>query len=209
MRVCITGTDTDVGKTLVASWLCLHTGATYFKPVQSGCQDGTDSDTVKTLSGVPIIPEVYTLQAPLSPHAAAMAEGASIDETLLTLPATMPLVVEGAGGVWVPLNATSVYLDVMARWQLPTIVVARTTLGTINHTCLTLEALRHRGIPVLGVILNGEPNDSNREAIEHYGNTTVLAEFPRVKKVTTQALQDILLPLPLQHALEVFNDVAQ
>jgi dethiobiotin synthase len=207
--VCITGTDTDVGKTLVASWLCLHTGATYFKPVQSGCQDGTDSDTVKTLSGVPIIPEVYTLQAPLSPHAAAMAEGASIDETLLTLPATMPLVVEGAGGVWVPLNATSVYLDVMARWQLPTIVVARTTLGTINHTCLTLEALRHRGIPVLGVILNGEPNDSNREAIEHYGNTTVLAEFPRVKKVTTQALQDILLPLPLQHALEVFNDVAQ
>jgi dethiobiotin synthetase len=108
----------------------------------------------------------------------------------------------------VPLNTTTVYLDVMARWQLPTLVVARTTLGTINHTCLTLEALRHRGIPVLGVILNGEANKSNREAIEQYGNTTVLAEFPRIEKVTTQALQDILLPLSLQKVLGVLNDAA-
>ncbi len=208
MRVCLTGTDTDVGKTLVASWLCLHIGAAYFKPIQSGCCDGSDSDTVKTLAGVPIFPEVYTLQAPLSPHAAALAEGLSIDDGLLTLPNEDPLVVEGAGGLWVPLNATTVYVDVMARWQLPTIVVARTMLGTINHTCLTLEALRHRNISVLGVILNGIPNDSNRLAIEHYGMTTVLAEFPRLESVTTQTLRDIPLPTALQKALGVFSYVS-
>lgn len=205
MRVCITGTDTDVGKTLIASWLCLHTGASYFKPVQSGYAEGTDSDTVKALANVAIVPEVYKLQAPLSPHAAALAEGVEIDDSLLSLPGNNPLVVEGAGGLWVPLNERTVYLDVMARWQLPTLVVARTTLGTINHTCLTLEALRHRGIPVLGVILNGEANNSNREAIEHYGKTKMLAEFPRLENVTTQALKEISLPLPLQQALGAFS----
>ncbi|MDH4379947.1 MAG: dethiobiotin synthase [Vampirovibrionales bacterium] len=205
MRVCITGTDTDVGKTLVSSWLCLHTGASYFKPVQSGCVDGTDSDTVRKLAQVPIVPEVYKLQAPLSPHAAAHAEGITIDDALLTLPSTTSLVVEGAGGLWVPINATTVYLDVMARWQLPTLVVARTTLGTINHTCLTLEALRHRGVPVLGVIMNGEANESNRHAIEQYGNTTMLAKFPRLENVTTQALKNIPLPQTLQQALGVFS----
>lgn len=201
MRVCITGTDTDVGKTLIASWLCLHTGASYFKPVQSGGVEGSDSETVRKLAQATIIPEVYRLQAPLSPHAAALAEGLEIDDVLLTLPNATPLVVEGAGGLWVPLNKNTVYVDVMARWQLPTLVVARTTLGTINHTCLTLEALYHRGLPVLGVILNGEPNKSNREAIEHYGNTRVLAELPQLENVTPQALQAIPLPAPLQQAL--------
>jgi len=203
MRVCVTGTDTHVGKTLVASWFCLHTQAAYFKPIQSGCCEDSDSDTVRQLAGVSIVPEVYRLQAPLSPHAAAREEGVTIDDGLLELPSIDSLVVEGAGGVWVPLNDRTVYLDVMARWQLPTIVVARTTLGTINHTCLTLEALRQRKISVLGVIMSGEVNESNKHAIEQYGKTSVLAELPVLNNVTTQALREMALPLALQKALGV------
>lgn len=200
MKVFVTGTDTDAGKTVACAWLCLNTGADYWKPIQSGHPPDRDADTVARLSGALIHPERYLLRAPLSPHEAAEREGLRIELDDFTLPATnRPLVIEGAGGVLVPLNHRHTMLDLMARLGAPVLVAAKSGLGTINHTCLTLQALRARNLPVLGVILCGEPNASNREAIERFGNTRVLAEIPRLQPLTRAALQTIA---PRPEALE-------
>jgi malonyl-CoA O-methyltransferase len=181
--VFVTGTDTGVGKTVAAACLVRAWGADYWKPVQTGlAEEAGDSATVAELAGLPpdrIIPPCYALQAPLSPAAAAALEGVAIDLSAFAVPeGDAPLVVEGAGGVLVPLTADSLIIDLMVRLGLPVVVVARSTLGTINHTLLTLEALRWRVLPVAGVILNGPPNPANRAAIEHYGRVRVLAELP-------------------------------
>ncbi|MCA1906795.1 MAG: dethiobiotin synthase, partial [Magnetospirillum sp.] len=124
-------------------------------------------------------PPAYVFQAPLSPHAAARLENASITLDGLKLPTTEgPLVVEGAGGILVPLNDRALTVDWVEHLGLPVVVVARSGLGTINHTLLTLEALNRRHIPILGVVMNGPPNPGNRAAIEQFGDTRVLAEIP-------------------------------
>jgi dethiobiotin synthetase/malonyl-CoA O-methyltransferase len=193
MRVFVTGTDTDAGKTVASAWLCLHTGADYWKPVQSGHPPDSDSDTVATLSGARVHPERYQLRAPLSPQEAAAKEGLRLELDDFAIPATnRPLVIEGAGGVLVPLNDSNTMLDLMVRFAAPVIVVARSGLGTINHTCLTLAALRARHLPVLGVILTGPLNAANRAAIEHFGNASVLAEIPRLDPLNRQTLAAIL-----------------
>ena len=175
--VFVTGTDTGIGKTLVAACLVRAWGATYWKPVQTGGDD--DTATVVRLTGMSFIPPRHTLQAPLSPAAAAAAEGVRLTLEDFALPAVAgPLVVEGAGGVLVPLTHRHLMIDLMARLGLPTLVVARGTLGTINHTLLTLEALRARGLAVAGVILNGPAAAGNRAAIESFGRVRVLAEIP-------------------------------
>lgn len=192
MRVFVTGTDTDAGKTIASAWLCLHSGADYWKPVQSGHPPDRDADTVARLSGANIHPERHVLKAPLSPAEAARLEGVSITLDDFSLPHTSrPLVIEGAGGVLVPLNENATMLDLMVRLGAPVIVVGRSGLGTINHTCLTLMALRARHLPVLGVILCGEPNPANRKAIERFGNVRVLAEIPRLESLSRQALQTV------------------
>ena len=104
-------------------------------------------------------------------------------------PGRVRWVVEGAGGVLVPLNATELMIDLMSRLALPALVVSRTTLGTINHTLLTLEALRHRQLTVAGVMMVGPPNAANRQAIEHYGSAPVLGEMPAFAPLTAPALQ--------------------
>ena len=201
MAIFITGTDTNVGKTLIATWLCLHTGAKYWKPIQSGFQEGTDTDFIKS-SGVATYPESYLLQNPLSPHTAAAMENTTIDPEHIRIPADKCLVVEGAGGVLVPIKTHYLMTDLMADLGLPVIIVARSTLGTINHTCLTLEALRSRNIPVLGVIMNGPYNPQNNQSVEEFGNTKVLASFPLLENVNSNALTEITLPAPLKEILE-------
>lgn len=192
MKVFVTGTDTDVGKTVVSAWLCLHSGADYWKPIQSGHPPDRDALTVARLSGARLHPERHLLRAALSPHAAAGLEGLRLDLDDFRLPETgRPLVVEGAGGVLVPLNDSATMLDLMVRLGAPVIVAARSGLGTINHTCLTLAALRSRNLPVLGVVLCGPQNDANREAVEHFGNVKVLAELPPLEPLTREALQRI------------------
>lgn len=178
--VFVTGTDTGIGKTLVSAWLAHHWRAEYWKPVQTGAAEDSDSATIATLApAARIHPPAYVFQAPLSPHAAARLENAVITLDGLKLPATDgPLVVEGAGGILVPLNDHALTADWVERTGLPVLVVARSGLGTINHTLLTLEALSRRRIPILGVVMNGPHNPDNSKAIEHFGGARVLAQIP-------------------------------
>jgi len=192
MKVFVTGTDTDAGKTVVSAWLCLHTGADYWKPIQSGHPPDRDADIVARLSGAFVHPERHMLRAPLSAYDAAKLEGKRIGLDDFHLPQTArPLVIEGAGGVLVPINEQATTLDLMARLAVPVIVAARSGLGTINHTCLTLAALRARNLRVAGVILSGPLNPGNREAIEHFGNVAVLAEIPPLDPLSRDSLERV------------------
>lgn len=202
MKIFITGTDTHVGKTLISSWITLHTGFSYFKPIQTGLNEGTDSYEVQRLSDTKIHPEIYAYQAPLSPHLAAKIENERIDIEKIVLPQEKNLIIEGAGGVLVPINNTYLMIDLIKKLGAPVILVSRTTLGTINHTLLTLEALKLRDIPVLGVVMNGEKNLQNSHAIASYGQTSILAEFPKLEIVNQNALKNILLSQRLKQILE-------
>lgn len=202
IRLFVTGTDTNVGKTVISAWLAHHLKASYWKPVQSGTMEGFDSETVRQYSEVQTFPETYSLKAPLSPHLAAKLEKVEIDIERFVIPVTdNTLIIEGAGGVHVPLNSRHTMLDLISKLKIPTIVVARSTLGTINHTCLTLEALRVRSIPVIGVIMNGPKNTDNKQAIEHFGKTTVFAEIEHIPELTKEALSKIIFPEGLLEAL--------
>jgi dethiobiotin synthetase len=202
MKVFISGTDTNVGKTIISSWIAVHTGFSYFKPIQTGLNEGSDSCEVQKLSNAKIYPEVYTYPEPFSPHLAAQIENDTIDIGKIIAPDESNLIIEGAGGVLVPINDTYLMVDLIKKLEAPVILVSRTTLGTINHTLLSLEALRSRKIPVLGVIMNGEQNIENRKAIEFYGHTFVLAEFPKLEIVSNNTLKDVPFPQRLKQILE-------
>ena len=193
MRVFITGTDTDVGKTVACSWAMIHTNARYWKPVQAGL-DQTDEATVRALSEAAddrFVATTYSLPEPLSPHESARRAGVEIDMATLNLPNDGPLIVEGAGGLMVPLNDEFQIIDLMKKFGLPAILVCRTTLGTINHSLLSLEALRARDIPIAGVILCGPDIPHNRAAIETYGNARVIAHIPPLDPLTRAALEAV------------------
>jgi dethiobiotin synthetase len=198
----VTGTDTDIGKTIISAWLCLQTGASYWKPIQSGNEGPTDRELVETLAGVHTYPEAYKFKAPVSPHLASQLEGNPIRPDQISKPADPNMVIEGAGGVLVPINSEQRIIDLIQQWKTPVIIVARSTLGTINHTCLTIEVLRNHNIPILGVIMNGPLNPDNKQAIEEYGRCQVLAEFPPLKKITREVLAGIPLPTPLLEKLQ-------
>ena len=195
MRFFVTGTDTDVGKTVVAAWAMLHLDAFYWKPVQAGLDDETDEEAVRRLTGADddkFLPSAYRLPEPLSPHESARRAGVHIEMSKLTLAhASEALIVEGAGGLMVPLNEDSLVIDLIKQLKLPALLVARSTLGTINHTLLSLQALRARGIPVAGVVMNGPKTPHNRTAIETYGQVPVIAEIPPLKPLTREALLGI------------------
>ncbi len=192
MRYFITGTDTDVGKTVAAAWAMLHLSATYWKPVQAGLEGKTDEAWIRHITGASderFHPSAYVLPDPLSPHEAAKRAGVTIEMAAFKLPAgDGPLVVEGAGGLMVPLNETCYIIDLIEKLGLPAILVCRSTLGTINHTLLSLMALNARDIPIAGVVLNGPQAPHNREAIETFGGVRVLAEIPPLEPLTREAL---------------------
>lgn len=205
MRFFITGTDTNVGKTIISAWLSYHLKASYWKPVQSGAIEGSDSITVSNLSDTKTLPEAYSLKAPLSPHLAAAMEGIEINLDKIVFPIIdSPLIIEGAGGVLTPLNTQHTMLDLISYLKVPAIVVARSTLGTINHTCLTLDALRSYSIPVAGVIMNGPFNPGNKQAIEHFGKTKVLAEIEPMSLLTKETIASIPFPSNLEEFLYDF-----
>ncbi len=191
----VTGTDTDVGKTIVSAWLVARLDACYWKPVQAGNHPETDSAIVRRLTGVSldrILPEAYVLPEPIAPHEAARRAGVVIDmQKLVPPPCDRPLVVEGAGGLMVPLNDTALVIDLATELHLPIILVARSTLGTINHTLLSLEAIRRRGLTLAGVVVNGPETPHNRAAIERYGQVEVIAEIPWLDQLTPSALMAI------------------
>jgi malonyl-CoA O-methyltransferase len=196
--VFVAGTDTGVGKSFVSACLVRAWSAAYFKPLQTGlAAEAGDSATIAALTGARCHAPLYEFAAPLAPFDAACAEGRRIDETRLTLPDEAgTLVVEGAGGLMVPITDTLLMIDLIARYGLPVVLVARSTLGTINHTLLSLEALRARGLPVAGVVLNGPPAPHNRAAIERFGHAAIIAETPPCGTVDARAITDAARLIP-------------
>lgn len=193
-RLFVAGTDTGVGKTLVSAILATGLKAVYWKPIQSGREEITDTDWMRTATGLPeefFLPETYLLTQPLSPHAAAAQDGVSIRLTDFYLPdqAVYPrLIVEGAGGVMVPLNESHFMVDLMKYLRLPVLVVAENRLGTINHSLMTLEKLRQNGLAVIGVVLSGPPNEVNKSAIESYGHVNVIAQVDKLPKLNSRTI---------------------
>ncbi|MEL1249248.1 dethiobiotin synthase [Aurantiacibacter gilvus] len=188
----VTGTDTDVGKTVFAAGLAQALRASYWKPAQSGLEGETDSQAVSRLApDADVLPEAYRLATPCSPHEAARIDGVEVEDGALELPATdRPLVVEGAGGLLVPYRKDLLAADLFARWGLPAVVVARTRLGTINHTLLTLEAMRARGIPIAGVAFSGDAEPVAESAIVEIGNVPNLGRLPVLDPLNAQTLAD-------------------
>ncbi len=193
-RLVVCGTDTDVGKTLVSAWLVQGLGARYWKPVQSGLENGGDSAAVRRLLELPpdrLLPEAYRLRTPASPHWAAELDGVTVEPQRLALPPCPgPLVVETAGGLLVPLSRQWLQIEQLRSWGLPVLLVARSGLGTLNHTLLSLEALRLRAIPVLGLVLNGPPHPDNPRTLEQLGGVPVLAQLPRLDTPGAAALRE-------------------
>ena len=181
MNFVVTGTDTGIGKTYFASELVRALDGYYWKPVQAGLDDGSDSETVAQRSGLPadrILPEAYRLNTPCSPHLAAEIDGIEIDVDRLVPPAVdRPLVIEGAGGALVPVTRQVLYADLFARWGLPVIVVARTALGTINHSLMTIEVLRARGVEPFGIAFSGDANPDSEATIAAIGRVRRLGRM--------------------------------
>ncbi len=198
--VFVTGTDTGVGKTVVSSVLVSalrrSTAVGYWKPVQTGIEEDDDTAEVRRLAGcsaAEITERGIRLPRPLSPHLAARLAGQTIAMRDLTdiagdLPPGRFWVVEGAGGLLVPLNDEAMMADLIRSLALPTVITARSSLGTINHTLLTVTALRRMSIEIAGVVMVGDPNHENRLAIEGYGDVRVLAEIPTLRPLSEESI---------------------
>jgi len=180
--IVVTGTDTDIGKTVFAAGLAGALNAFYWKPIQAGTDPGGDRETVAALSGLSsdkVLAEAYRLSTPCSPHRAAEIDGVTIDPARLALPKVAgPLVIEGAGGLMVPLTPDLLFIDLFQQWQCPVVLVARTRLGTINHSLLSIEALRRRDIPLLGVAFIGDSEPESEAIIVELGRVVRLGRLP-------------------------------
>lgn len=188
----VTGTDTGIGKTVFAAALTAAIDGTYWKPVQAGMDEETDSRCVARLSGVApdrVLPEAYRLQTPCSPHRAAEIDGITIDPARLAPPhSERPLVIEGAGGALVPLTRNLLFADIFARWAAPVVIVARTALGTINHSLSTIEVLRTRGVPIVGVAFVGDANEDSEATIAAMGGIRRLGRLPPLDPLDRNSL---------------------
>jgi dethiobiotin synthetase len=189
----VTGTDTDIGKTVFAAGLAGALGAYYWKPVQAGIDPEGDKERVGALSGLPalhILPEAYRLTTPASPHLAARNDGVEISLDRLALPQVDgPLVVEGAGGLMVPVSESLLMIDLFAHWRAPVILCARTGLGTINHSLLSIEALRARNVPIAGIAFIGEPHAENERIIPLLGKVRCIGRLPHLDPLDAQTLR--------------------
>jgi dethiobiotin synthetase len=191
----VAGTDTDVGKTVFAAMLTLALGGIYWKPIQSGIADGTDRATVASLTRLDashFLPERFVLTEPLSPHRAAELDGITITASDLLLPDDVnpdrPLIIEGAGGLLVPVNRQVLFIDILRSWSLPVILCARTRLGTINHSLLSVEALRRRDIPILGIAFIGDEIADTEQTIIDFAKVKRLGRLPWLEELTPAAL---------------------
>jgi dethiobiotin synthetase len=196
--IVITGTDTDVGKTVFAAGLVALLDGYYWKPVQAGLEGETDAAIVQRLSGLPpdrVLPEVYRLTTAASPHLAAERDGVSIDiESLATVPILTQgraVVIEGAGGLLVPLSRRHLQIELFARWQAPVVLVASTRLGTINHSLLSIEALKRRQIPLLGIAFVGGENADSERTICEMGGVRRLGRLPIIDPLNEETLRDV------------------
>jgi len=193
-RLIVSGTDTDVGKTVFSAALADALGADYWKPVQAGHEDGTDSRRVVELglSSERILPEKHILNTPASPHYAAKLDGVTIDDRALVPPppGDRPLVIEGAGGLMVPVNDDTLFIDIFARWKLPLVLCARTALGTINHSLLSIEAVKRRDIPLIGIAFIGDEQSESERIICKLGSVRSLGRLPHLAPLTRDSLRN-------------------
>ena len=193
----VSGTDTNVGKTVLSALLTAALGGIYWKPVQSGAREGTDRQAVTRWAEVAEAntrPECYCFDPPVSPHLAAREAGVVIDLDRIHAPVLQDgtlLIAEGAGGVLTPLNDTATMLDMILRLGMPVVIASRTTLGTINHTLLTVAALRQAGAVIRGVVTSGHENIENRRAIERYGACPVIGNIPWLQFIHRKALLEV------------------
>jgi dethiobiotin synthetase len=193
--IVVTGTDTGIGKTVFAAGLAGLLQACYWKPVQSGLDNETDSQAVARLGGLSpdrILTERYRLKTPVSPHQSAAIDGIRMDAKALAIPDAggRLLVIEGAGGLMVPLNPSALYIDVFARWRVPIVLCARTALGTINHSLLSIEALQRRGVELLGIAFIGDSHPESERAICEFGRVKRLGRLPRLAPLTRETLRE-------------------
>jgi dethiobiotin synthetase len=191
-HIIVTGTDTGIGKTIFSAGLAQLLDGYYFKPIQAGLVGETDSEVVQRLSALPatrILAERYRLNSPASPHLAAERDGIVIDPKALAAPILdRPIIIEGAGGLLVPVTREVLYIDVFESWRAPLVLCARTALGTLNHTLLSLEALRRRRISVLGVALIGEAHADNERTLGELGKVPILGRLPMLDPLSPQSL---------------------
>jgi dethiobiotin synthetase len=193
--IVVTATDTGVGKTVFAAALTRALEGFYWKPIQSGSDGETDTAVVGRLAGVSpdrLLAEAYVLGQPLSPHRAAELDGVQIDVDALALPTAAAgrsmVVVEGAGGVLVPLDRKTLQIELFARWRVPVVICSRTALGTINHSLLTIEALRRRRIPILGLAFVGPPMPDSERTICDFGSVKRLGRLPMLTPLDAAGL---------------------
>lgn len=196
MRIFVTGTDTNVGKTVFAAALAGALGASYWKPVQAGDLDMTDSDRVRLLSGLPpenILVEAHRLRTACSPHRSAELDGVEIACGAMSPPDADPLVIEGAGGLLVPLTRDILFADLIARWKLPAVLVARTSLGTINHSLLSIHALRSWTIAIHGIAFVGDEARDSEEIICAASGARRLGRLPLIDPLEPASLRRAFL----------------
>ncbi|MFY7890830.1 MAG: dethiobiotin synthase [Spirosomataceae bacterium] len=198
----IAGIGTEIGKTFISSILVEALEANYWKPIQSGGLDYTDTDTVKGLvtnQKSVFYPEAYRLTQPLSPHAAAEIDGVTIEVEDFQLPqTTAPLVVELAGGLMVPLNSDVLNIDLIEKFNLPVVLVTRNYLGSINHTLLSVHLLQSRGIAIKGLIFNGLSNPATESFILNHTKLPLLAKVEEHSEIT---------PSLVSHYATVFKSI--
>lgn len=197
----LTGIGTEVGKTVASAILCEALGWDYWKPVQAGDLDNTDSHKVDqwTSENTKILNEAFRLNTPASPHHAADIDGIKIQIENVTLPEHhKTILIEGAGGLMVPLNKDQNYIDLFQGWNKPVILVSRNYLGSINHTLLSVEALKSRGIPIAGILFNGPENLSTEEVIAHQTGIPVLGRIPDLEAINKSTVSAVAKQLKTQ-----------
>lgn len=182
-KIVVAGIGTNVGKTIVSAIFVEALKADYWKPIQTGSEEDSDSKTIKQLISnkkTVIHKEAFSFKAPLSPHAAAALENSHIDSTKINLPSTNNhLIIEMAGGLLVPINYKELMIDLIQKWDVEIVLVSQNYLGSINHTLLSIEALRKRKCKILGVVFNGTPNEKTESAILTFGNVKKIGSvFP-------------------------------
>ena len=193
MKYFVSGIGTEVGKTIVSAILAEALKADYWKPIQAGDLEQSDSIKVRDLlsnESTQIHPESYRLKRPMSPHAAAEKEQVAIELSAIPLPNTnRPLIVEGAGGLLVPINKKECIIDLVDSLKLEVILVSKHYLGSINHTLLSIEALEARSIPIKGIIFNGQPNHDTESIILSKSGLKMIARIPTMKSVNKQSVK--------------------
>lgn len=189
----VTGTDTSVGKTLLSALLVAALDAVYWKPIQTGAREGTDRQTVIRLAEIPeaqTIPESYCFDPPVSPHLAAKTSGVRIDLAKIQQSRHVgrPIIAEGAGGILVLINDSELMLDLARHLGFPILIAARAALGTINHTLLTIRALRCAKMRITGVVMIGHRNKDNERSIEHFAALPVVGSIPWLDTINRETL---------------------